>query len=184
MELGSVYIDSVSQSTHRTVHFQSLKWPDSPHWEYDARWLGADGHGQWIGLNTGAWLSRPNAGFQAHCEQVVLLPHDAYWCATFYGEDPRRPVDTYVDIATPSTWAGDLVTCVDLDLDVIRGTTGRVWVDDEDEFAAHRLSLGYPEDTVHQALESCRDVLTMVENQTPPFDCDTRTSWLEKLMTS
>ena len=32
------------------------------------------------------------------------------------------------------------VTAVDLDLDVVRGWTGRVWVDDEDEFAAHRYS--------------------------------------------
>ena len=91
----------------RTVRFQSLKWPDRPHWEYDARWLGADAHGQWLGLDTGTWLARPGAGFHAHCEQVVLMPHDAWWCATFYGPDERRPVDIYVDIASPAEWDGD-----------------------------------------------------------------------------
>lgn len=172
----------MTEPTQRTVHFKSLKWPDSPHWEYDARWLGTDGHGQWLGLNTGAWLSRPNAGFHAHCEQVVLLPHEAYWCATLYGDDPRRPVDTYVDIATPAVWEDDLVTCVDLDLDVIRGVTGRVWVDDEDEFAAHQVSLGYPRETVQYAVQACHDVLAMVQAGLPPFDRDTRAGWLAKLV--
>ena len=37
---------------------------------------------------------------------------------------------------------------VDLDLGVIRGTTGRVWVDDEDGFAEHRVTVGYPAEVV------------------------------------
>ena len=72
-------------------------------------------------------------------------PHDAWWLGTFYGDDARRPFDTYVDVATPAVWHGeDLVRAVDLDLDVIRGTTGRIWVDDEDEFADHRVRWATP----------------------------------------
>lgn len=166
----------------RTVRFVSRKWPDRPHWEYDARWLGADGHGQWIGLATGTWLSRPGAGFHAICEQVVLLPHDAWWCATFHGPDPRRPVDVYVDITTPVEWVGDEVTCVDLDLDVIQGVTGRVWVDDEDEFAEHRRTLAYPPHVVDSALAARDEVLAMVEGRVPPFDGDTALGWLTQLL--
>lgn len=166
----------------RTVHFRSLKWPDRPHWEYDARWLGADGHGQWLGLETGAWLSRPGAGFHAHCEQVVLMPHDAWWCATFYGPDDRRPVDIYVDIATPADWGVDEVTCVDLDLDIIRGVTGRVWVDDEDEFAQHRREYHYPRDVVDAAIRARDEVLHLIEDRVAPFDGDTSLGWLAKLL--
>ena len=39
-----------------------------------------------------------------------------------------------------------MLRAVDLDLDVVRGPTGRVWVDDEDEFADHRVRFGYPEE--------------------------------------
>ena len=49
------------------------------------------------------------------------------------------PFDVYVDITTVPVWLDGptrAVTAVDLDLDVVRGWTGRVWVDDEDEFAA------------------------------------------------
>lgn len=166
----------------RTVRFQSLKWPDRPHWEYDARWLGADAHGQWLGLETGTWLSRPGAGFHAHCEQVVVMPHDAWWCATFYGPDARRPVDIYVDIATPAEWSGDEVRCVDLDLDIIQGVSGRVWVDDEDEFAAHRVQYAYPDEVIQSALAARDEVLHLVEKRHPPFDGDTSLGWLARLL--
>lgn len=165
----------------RVVRLRTRKWPDSPHWEYDAQWLGADATGQWIGLPVGTWLSRPGAGFHATAAHVVLVPHDAWWVATFYGYDDQRPVDTYVDITTPSTWSGDVVDCVDLDLDVIRGTSGRVWVDDEDEFAQHRRTLGYPAEVVQNAVASCEEVLAAVEADRPPFDRATALGWVAKL---
>ena len=91
----------------------------------------------------GTLLASPVRAFHAAADHVTLVPHDAWWLGTFYGDDANRPFDTYVDVATPAVWHGeDLVRAVDLDLDVIRGTTGRVWVDDEDEFAEHRVSLG------------------------------------------
>jgi hypothetical protein len=163
----------------RTVHLQTRKWPDSPHWEYDAVHLGVDGFGHWVGVPQGQWISRPGAGFHAHCDQVVLLPHDDWWLGTFYGDDPERPVDVYVDIATPATWDGDLVHSVDLDLDVVRGVSGRIWVDDEDEFAEHRHSLGYPAEVVEQALAACDRVHAAVTGGAAPFD-RTAHGWLAR----
>lgn len=166
----------------RTVRVLTRKWPDLPHWEFDAVRLGADAHGHWVGVPSGTWLSRPERGFHAWCDHVVLLPHDAWWVATIYGEDEDRPVDVYVDITTPSTWSddGSSVRAVDLDLDVIKGPTGRVWVDDEDEFAEHRVSLGYPEDVVDAAIRSCEEVLEAVTSGAPPFD-GSAMPWLSRL---
>lgn len=159
------------------------KWPDSPHWQFDAVSLGADGHGHWIGIPEGTWLERPGAGFYATVDHVTLVPHDAWWVATFYGTDPRRAVDIYVDIATPATWHGKgLVRCVDLDLDVVLGTAGRAWVDDEDEFAHHRVSLAYPDDVVAGALGSCESVFAAVRDRAAPYD-GTAARWIEKLAT-
>ncbi|MGH3445203.1 MAG: DUF402 domain-containing protein [Nocardioidaceae bacterium] len=163
----------------RTVHVQTRKWPDTPHWEYDATYLGADGFGHWVGVAKGVWLSRPGAGFHAQCDQVVLLPHDEWWVATFYGDDVERPVDVYVDIATPVTWEDDLVHTVDLDLDVVQGPTGRIWVDDEDEFAEHRVALDYPADVVEHAVAGCRHVLDAVTRHGAPFDGTAR-DWLAR----
>lgn len=165
----------------RAIRCEMRKWPDSPHWEFDCTWLGADGTGQWLGLRSGTWMSRPGAGMHASADHVVLVPHDDWWVATFYDDDPDRPFDTYVDITTPATWEGDVVRAVDLDLDVIRGTTGRTWVDDEDEFAAHRASLGYPDDVVSAALASCERVLPAVTADDPPYTRVTAAGWIAKL---
>lgn len=169
------------ETTRRTVRFAMRKWPDQPHWEYDAVWLGSDPTGQWLGVPRGTWLSRPGAGFHASADHVVLVPHDAWWVATFYDDDRARPVDTYVDMATPSSWEGDVVSCIDLDLDVIRGTTGRVWVDDEDEFAEHRVSLAYPLDVVDAAVSACEEVRRLVEADEPPFHRASAGSWITLL---
>ena len=157
------------------------KWPDSPHWEFEGVWLGADAHGQWVGIPRGTWLSRPGAGFHATADHVSLFPHDAWWSAVFYDDDPERPVDIYVDIATPSTWDGDTVRCIDLDLDVIRGTTGRVWIDDEDEFAEHQVELAYPPEVIDAALASCEEVRRLVEADEPPFARSVGAAWIARL---
>lgn len=166
----------------RTVRVLTRKWPDLPHWEFDAVRLGADALGHWVGVPSGTWLAKPGAGFHAWCDHVVLLPHDAWWVATIYGDDPDRPVDVYVDITTPCTWSddGSTVSAVDLDLDVIKGPTGRVWVDDEDEFAEHQVSLGYPPEVVDRAVRSCEEVLAAVTRGTAPFDGSAR-PWLTKI---
>ena len=108
----------------------------------------------------------------AAADHVTLAPYDDWYLATFYGDDPERPCDVYVDIATPAVWyhGESRLRAVDLDLDVIRGTTGRVWVDDEDEFAEHRVSRGYPADVVSGAMASCDRVHAAVRDREPPFD--------------
>ena len=170
-----------STRTATAVRVECRKWPDSPHWEFDAELLGHDAIGTWVGIREGTLLASPTRAFHAGSDHVTLVPHDAWWLATFYGDDVRRPFDVYVDIATPATWHGDhLVRAVDLDLDVIRGTTGRVWVDDEDEFAAHRVELDYPDEVVEAAVRSCQTVLAAVTDRTGAFD-GTHLTWLERL---
>lgn len=165
----------------RPVRVECRKWPDEPHWEFDATVLGTDVHGTWVGITAGTLLASPSRAFQAAADHVTVVPHDAWWLGTFYGTDPQRPFDTYVDIATPAVWHGeDLVRAVDLDLDVIRGTTGRVWVDDEDEFAAHRVALGYPAEVVERAVASCQEVLAAMQAGKAPFD-GTHADWLARL---
>lgn len=166
----------------RPVRVECRKWPDSPHWEFDGCHLGADRHGSWVGIARGTLLASPQRAFRAAADHVTLVPHDQWWLGTFYArEDAQRPFDTYVDITTPAVWHGeDLVRAVDLDLDVIRGRTGRVWVDDEDEFAEHRVTLGYPDEVVGRALASAQEILARVQQGSAPFD-GTFMDWLARL---
>jgi uncharacterized protein len=165
------------------------KWGDRPHWEYDARLLGEDRHGTWLGAPAGTRLSRPGADFCSPQDFVTLVPRRAAHVATFYAGSPGSGVDrgsdwveVYVDVTTRPRWSGrGTVEMVDLDLDVVRGRRGRVWVDDEDEFADHRVRFGYPADIVRLATDSCREVQDAVASRRPPYDGVVGPGWLSRM---
>jgi uncharacterized protein len=159
------------------VRLMMTKWGDIQHWELDAVFLGSDEHGDWIGAPAGTLNARPGAQFVSEVDAVTLVPRadaaTAWSLSTFHA--PGIWCSLYIDITTPATWEGHLLRAVDLDLDVIRGADkygrgGRVWVDDEDEFAEHRVSLGYPDDVVQAAMASCDRVHADVAAGRAPYD--------------
>lgn len=155
------------------------KWGDRPHWELDATFLGADEHGDWIGVPAGTHHARPGAQFDSEVDSVTLAPRGSPWCATFNA--PGIWCTVYVDMTTPPYWDGATLRAVDLDLDVIRGSDKMVWVDDEDEFAEHQVSLGYPPEIVMIAEASRDAVRDAVRRQQPPFDLATPQAWLRRV---
>ncbi|HSE09289.1 MAG TPA: DUF402 domain-containing protein [Nocardioidaceae bacterium] len=161
--------------SHQRMAF--TKWGGLPHWEYDAVHLGEDLHGTWLGVPRGTAMSRPGATLRTDQHQVLLVP-DAGFVASYFAPGGRSPCDLYVDITTVAEITDRRISAVDLDLDVVRGWTGRIWVDDEDEFAVHRTSFGYPDDVVEHATRTCAEVRRDVEQALAPFDPVTATRWL------
>jgi predicted RNA-binding protein associated with RNAse of E/G family len=157
----------------------ATKWGGRPHWEFDALLLGADEHGTWAGVPHGTVISRPGARIVTDQLQVVLFP-PAGFVATFYDAAGQVPCQVYVDITTVPVLTDVTATSVDLDLDVILGVTGRVWVDDEDEFAEHRLRWGYPPSVVAGAIATCEAVEAALTARRPPYDGSHR-PWLDVL---
>lgn len=165
------------------VRVVMTKWGDRPHWEFEAVHLGSDGHGDWLGIVAGTTMRRPGATYVAPTDQVGLVPapgpdETRGWLATFHAVG--GPVRVYVDVTTPPLWDGSVLRAVDLDLDVVCGNSGRVWVDDEDEFADHRVRFGYPDEVVRAALDSCARVQGLVSAGQAPYD-GTAHAWLARL---
>jgi protein associated with RNAse G/E len=106
------------------------------------------------------------------------VPPGAGWVATFHA--PGYPLATYVDMTSVPTWQGSLCRAVDLDLDVIRTAEGDVYVDDEDEFAEHQVSYGYPAKVITLAREACAWVLEQVLAERAPFDGATADRWFAR----
>jgi uncharacterized protein len=164
----------VSLAEGDPVHVRMTKWGDRPHWEFDAVHLGADEHGTWLGLPRGTTMSRPGADYVSPTDQLGLVPPSSWpsaergWLATFHGVG--GPLSVYVDVVTPPTLDGATVTACDLDLDVVRELDGRVWVDDEDEFARHQAELGYPPEVIAAARASCDRLVAQVSSGAPPYD--------------
>ena len=57
---------------------------------------------------------------------------------------------------------------------------GEVFVDDEDEFAEHRVAFGYPDDVVAAAQGTCDELVAAVRAGLPPYD-GTHLRWLTRL---
>lgn len=164
------------------VRVVMTKWGGRPHWEYDAVFLGADRHGEWLGCPTGTFYARPGMEFLSVFASAVLVPADgAAHLAAF--NDEHAGAATYVDIATPPVWDGTVLRAVDLDLDVVKRHDGHVYLDDEDEFAEHQLTYGYPPEVVAMAERSAAAVLAAVRDSAAPYD-GTADAWRAHLATA
>jgi protein associated with RNAse G/E len=94
-----------------------------------------------------------------------LFPRDQWFTAIF--NDEPRSTEIYCDITTPVEFSEDVVTMIDLDLDVIKKRDGTVLVDDEDEFAEHQVKYGYPADVIATAQETCDRLVGAVATEEP-----------------
>jgi hypothetical protein len=168
-----------------TVHVRMTKWAGRPHWEFDCVYLGEDAHGTWLGFPRGTYMSRPGAEYVSPTDQLGLVPPvsapeiERGWLATIHG--PGGVLSVYVDVTAPPTWSGNTLTAIDLDLDVVRELDGRVWVDDEDEFAEHQVLYAYPPEVVESARASRDRLVALVGGHHPPYDQDTPRAWFDRL---
>ncbi len=150
------------------VFLEARKWPDTPHWRMHLDVLGRDDYGTWLGRKPPLQVDGPQGPVQFTHTFVVLLPEAEWWIPTHYADHDE--VEVYVDVSMPAEWLSDRhVTAVDLDLDVIRFRDGRTILDDEDEFAEHQVSLGYPKDVIENAVETSRWLMEAVEQRREPF---------------
>jgi uncharacterized protein len=174
----------------RLVRVRTRKWTGRAHWEHDAALLGDDEHGTWLGAPAGTAVSRPGARFVTDQATLTLVPRAGAFLATFYAHGGTVPCEVYVDITSEPCWAygpdggpnGGTVEAVDLDLDVVRGWSGRVWVEDDDEFAAHRIRDAYPAEVVRRAARTCEEVRLALTERRPPYD-GTAEGWFHALAT-
>ncbi len=160
------------------VDVRFTKWGRGRHWEFPVTVLGTDEHGVWAGAGVGTRLWRPAASFVSQFDWVTVFPHEAPWAASFYDSEDQ-PVSMYVDMTTPAVWTGSTVSMVDLDLDVVLGRDGSLFLDDEDEFEAHRVELAYPAEVVAMARRAADEAFTALAEGAEPFG-STGDGWLAR----
>ena len=174
------------------IRCEMTKWGGLQHWQFAGIHLGSDEHGEWMGFPRGTHNHRPGYEFHSQADAVTLVPTDGWCAATFHA--PGIWCDLYVDIATPGRWDGHVLRAVDLDLDVIRMSVdsdgpppgsaprrpGEIFVDDEDEFAEHQVTYGYPDEVIEAAQTSCDRVVAAVRARQAPYDGTAR-AWLDRL---
>ncbi|MFJ8886848.1 DUF402 domain-containing protein [Streptomyces sp. NPDC102402] len=142
--------------------------------------LGEDEHGVWLGTARGVPVAASGGGWTNRFDHVLLVPRDQWWIATFCAEPGP---EVYCDVCTVPVWdaGGTVLRTVDLDLDVVRFRGGDAYSKDEEEFAEHRVSHGYPASVVEGALEACARLMEACRGEgagTEPFTSAYRT-WLD-----
>ncbi|GAA0618355.1 DUF402 domain-containing protein [Kribbella sandramycini] len=150
----------------RRVRVVYRKYDGALHWHQWMEWLGEDEYGVWLGGRVGEVSQRGDElTVVAEVAHVQLFPRGEWFTAIF--NDAPRSTEIYCDVTTPVEFSDELVTMVDLDLDVIRKRDGSVLVDDEDEFAEHQVKYGYPAEVIAQAQASCDRLVVAVANDEP-----------------
>jgi protein associated with RNAse G/E len=153
------------------VRIRYTKWDGSLHWHFGADVIDRDRHGTWVVVRPGGSYGRADdPSLTSEFGFVVLIPDNGWWTA-YFNAVPRGSSRhlVYVDINTPPTWDGDLVTMIDLDLDVTMAPEGAARVIDEDEFDDHRIRWSYPPDVVDRVRTAAARVATAIDLGTEPF---------------
>lgn len=150
------------------------KYDGAAHRDYPARRLGDDEHGTWLGVDTGTASIYHGIPSVEQIPFVLLVPRQRWWTAMF--NPPPRTSEIYCDITTPARWTSEhMVDLIDLDLDVVRRRhTGRVELRDEDEFALHRTTFGYPDEVVTAARSASAWLLDALGCGAQPFASEYR----------
>lgn len=148
---------------------QYYKYPSTPHWRHEMIHLGSDEHGTWLGAPVGAIVQKAAEPPKAMAHPFVqLIAPDRWWTLIYTGNDHPR-MSHYIDIVTPAVWEeDDLVTMIDVDLDIVLEHAG-LRIDDEDEFVEHQRLLGYPPWLVDRARAAAADVFLAMEAESAPF---------------
>jgi len=154
---------------------RNRKFNGLAHWVVPGRYLGEDEFGHWIFQGTNEFISRPGAALYTASDAILLVPHDGDWVATFYDDAHPDGVELYIDLAAEPSWQRIRPSVVefhmvDMDLDVVRTKERGLYVDDEDEFAHHRVLMNYPAELCTRMEEACAELVDAVAARRAPFD--------------
>ena len=159
------------------------KWKDDPHYGSEGVILGEDEHGLWVGAGAGNRMYKGTGPMAAGSHRLVwCVPPDGWFLAHFL--EDHSELDIYIDVAAPAVWSDRGAKLVDLDFDVLVWNDGRaVELVDEDEFDAHSVALGYPDDLVLAARSAAAVLLEQATDAAPPFSRRCAQPWFDLLET-
>lgn len=165
------------------VWIERRKYPDTPHYGVVGTVLGDDEHGVWVGAAPGSILVLPD-GTERVGQYTLLwcVPRNDWFLLHVLGDHPE--LELYIDICTPAMWNERGLRTIDLDLDIVVWTSakgGHVELVDEDEFAEHQVTLGYPDALIAGARRTAADVLARVQAADGPFSLAVAEPWFDRL---
>lgn len=144
------------------VHVRKCKYPNRAHMEGVLDEVSRDSYGSWLFRIPDAVRRHPG---------ILLLSPDQWWVAWWWSgwrADADHPW-IGVDVCTPAVRDDAGWRYNDLEIDLVGDRSGFVAVLDEDEFAAARQNVPYPDTIAAAALQSRDAVRSMLSARAEPF---------------
>jgi len=103
------------------------------------------------------------------------LSTEFYWTDRWYSvfrfrEPPGSLRNYYCNINRPVEFDGEILSFVDLDIDVLVAPDFTYTVLDEDEFETHAVEFGYDESLRDRVRDSLSELLRLIEERAFPFN--------------
>jgi protein associated with RNAse G/E len=158
-------------TSNATWKILSLKYDQKPHYTWPANFIEDDGERLYLRSVLGGVLTHYTRGF----EEPQKLPSDlTFWRDRWYNVFVNYDADYsirnfYCNVGMPPIIASNLVTFVDLDLDVRVYPDGSYDLLDEDEFAVHRVHYNYPEWVQQRAWQAVDEIIALAAAHEGPF---------------
>lgn len=156
----------------RRLRIEKMKYPSVRYYSYQKRLIRHDGDEIILYNPPGLAITDHlrGGGFYLPTQSVT-------WCSTERWNNVAAIYESkgafkfwYCDVSMPCTLADDVLSYVDLDLDLIAYADGTYRVDDEDEFLTHQHEYGYPPEIVARARAELAGLIAAHAARTFPFD--------------
>ncbi len=146
------------------------KYDGEAHWIQHLRVLSDDGsllraHGP-----AGSPIFTSRGEFRSRYDSFVHFWRDRWYNVFRLAEPGEETALWYCNVTTPPQFEDGEIRYIDLDLDVTVRASGTIELLDADEFEAHRLKYGYPEDVVAHAQAAVGELSALAQRHQFPFD--------------
>jgi len=157
---------------HRRIRIEKMKYPNVRYYSYQKRLLHEAGDELILYNPPGLAITDHlrGGGFYLPTQSVT-------WCSTERWNNIAAVYESkgafkfwYCDVSMPCTLAEEVLSYVDLDLDLIAYQDGTYRVDDEDEFLSHQRQYGYPAEIVERARAELAALIAAHAARIFPFD--------------
>ncbi len=169
MKVIDIAKGEIGMSETRTVQVE--KYDGSLHYEWTSRLIDEDD--ERILLYAG-----PGRTLQHHTRQACYT-YESHSLECFMRRDgftvqldleKDGSIRHYCNIGLVPRLNEDVITFIDLDLDLVADRGGEWRLVDEDEFAVNRVRFGYPDDVVAHVWNTIADVKRRIDSGAFPFD--------------
>lgn len=156
-----------------TITVQALKYPDIPHYEYEADILEITNDYVLLFCKSGRKLVHHtrNDIFTMKTASIEYLSLKEWYTVAVELED-EQIIAYYCNVAMPSVLKDYKISFVDLDLDLIKKNDNDWQVIDEDEFEDNSVKYAYPPELKKQAVEALKLLIEKAKQGHFPFNKD------------